>query len=192
MDPVQLGWLLCCRLFPFATVAHGAQSHRACRWVDGVMTEFFAQGDAERERGLTISMNCDRHKTQTAACQVCDHPAVESVPALYQLKTNLPRHPRASHASRVYASHASYASHTSHASHASPLACLARHPRLPRHPPPSLRLDSSASSLARSCTHSTATRPPSSLSSTTSRPTSNSTLMRPRRTQRRRRPLRWW
>ena len=39
-------------------------------WIDAVMLEFFAQGDAERELGLPISMNCDRHTVKTAACQV--------------------------------------------------------------------------------------------------------------------------
>lgn len=40
------------------------------RWIDGVMTEFFTQGDAERERGLNISMNCDRTTTKVPNSQV--------------------------------------------------------------------------------------------------------------------------
>jgi len=30
------------------------------RWIDGVLIEFFTQGDAEKARGLPVSMNCDR------------------------------------------------------------------------------------------------------------------------------------
>jgi len=40
------------------------------RWVTGVMAEFFAQGDAEREKGLPISMLCDRDTVVLAKAQV--------------------------------------------------------------------------------------------------------------------------
>jgi len=40
------------------------------RWIDGVMQEFFCQGDVERERGLPISMNCDRETVSRDKCQV--------------------------------------------------------------------------------------------------------------------------
>ena len=39
-------------------------------WIDGVIKEFFAQGDAERELGLPISMNCDRKTVDVNKCQV--------------------------------------------------------------------------------------------------------------------------
>ena len=39
-------------------------------WIDGVIKEFFAQGDAERELGLPISMNCDRNTVDVNKCQV--------------------------------------------------------------------------------------------------------------------------
>lgn len=40
------------------------------RWIEGIMQEFFAQGDAEREKGMTISMNCDRSSVVVAKAQV--------------------------------------------------------------------------------------------------------------------------
>jgi len=40
------------------------------QWVTGVMAEFFAQGDAERDLGLPISMNCDRNTVNVNKCQV--------------------------------------------------------------------------------------------------------------------------
>jgi cAMP-specific phosphodiesterase 4 len=40
------------------------------RWIDGVMLEFFLQGDAERAAGLPISMNCDRESVSVSKCQV--------------------------------------------------------------------------------------------------------------------------
>ena len=40
------------------------------KWVEGVMQEFFAQGDAERALGLPISMNCDRESVNVNKCQV--------------------------------------------------------------------------------------------------------------------------
>lgn len=40
------------------------------RWVEGVMQEFYAQGDAERARGLPISMNCDRHSVDVSKAQI--------------------------------------------------------------------------------------------------------------------------
>ena len=39
-------------------------------WVEGIMAEFFAQGDAERALGLPISMNCDRETVDANKCQV--------------------------------------------------------------------------------------------------------------------------
>lgn len=39
-------------------------------WVEGIMKEFFAQGDAERTLGLPISMNCDRESVNVNKCQV--------------------------------------------------------------------------------------------------------------------------
>jgi len=39
-------------------------------WIDGVMAEFFGQGDVERALGLPISMNCDRQTVAVAKCQV--------------------------------------------------------------------------------------------------------------------------
>lgn len=39
-------------------------------WIEGVVKEFFAQGDAERELGLPISMNCDRKTVDVNKCQV--------------------------------------------------------------------------------------------------------------------------
>lgn len=39
-------------------------------WIQGVMQEFYAQGDAERSRGLPITMNCDRHTVNVNKCQV--------------------------------------------------------------------------------------------------------------------------
>ena len=40
------------------------------RWIDGVMVEFFAQGDAEKAKGLPISMNCDRETVVMPKAQV--------------------------------------------------------------------------------------------------------------------------
>ena len=39
-------------------------------WVEGVMAEFFAQGDAEKALGLPVSMNCDRDTVDVNKCQV--------------------------------------------------------------------------------------------------------------------------
>jgi hypothetical protein len=39
-------------------------------WVEGVMAEFFAQGDAEKALGLPMSMNCDRDTVDVNKCQV--------------------------------------------------------------------------------------------------------------------------
>ena len=44
-------------------------------WVEGIMKEFFAQGDAERNLGLPISMNCDRESVNVNKCQVRDDDA---------------------------------------------------------------------------------------------------------------------
>ena len=40
------------------------------QWIDGVMEEFFVQGDAERAAGLPLSMNCDRETVVVSKCQV--------------------------------------------------------------------------------------------------------------------------
>lgn len=40
------------------------------QWIDGVMCEFFAQGDLERDKGLPLSMNCDRETVVIAKAQV--------------------------------------------------------------------------------------------------------------------------
>ena len=40
------------------------------KWIEGVMKEFFTQGDAERDLGLPISMNCDRKTVSVAKAQV--------------------------------------------------------------------------------------------------------------------------
>jgi len=39
-------------------------------WIAGVMAEFFAQGDAEKELGLPVSMNCDRHTVDVNQAQI--------------------------------------------------------------------------------------------------------------------------
>ena len=39
-------------------------------WVEGIMREFFAQGDAEKALGLPVSMNCDRESVNVNKCQV--------------------------------------------------------------------------------------------------------------------------
>jgi hypothetical protein len=49
------------------TVKPGPVYHK---WVDRVMTEFFLQGDKERELGLPISPFCDRTKTVRSKCQI--------------------------------------------------------------------------------------------------------------------------
>lgn len=40
------------------------------KWIDGVICEFFTQGDYERENGMAISMNCDRHTVTVPKAQV--------------------------------------------------------------------------------------------------------------------------
>jgi len=40
------------------------------RWIDGIIAEFFIQGDVERERSLPISMNCERAAVVVAKAQV--------------------------------------------------------------------------------------------------------------------------
>ena len=39
-------------------------------WIEGVMTEFFNQGDCEKALGLRVSMNCDRETVVVSKCQV--------------------------------------------------------------------------------------------------------------------------
>jgi len=54
-----------------ADISNPARSlHVYERWIDGVLQEFFAQGDLERERGLPISMNCDRETVTLPKSQV--------------------------------------------------------------------------------------------------------------------------
>jgi hypothetical protein len=60
-----------CLIIKAADISNPARSlHVYETWIEGVMCEFFTQGDFERSRGLTISMNCDRHAVSTAKCQV--------------------------------------------------------------------------------------------------------------------------
>ena len=40
------------------------------QWIEGVMDEFFVQGDLERDKGLPLSMNCDRESVVVAKAQV--------------------------------------------------------------------------------------------------------------------------
>ena len=40
------------------------------KWIDGVMMEFFVQGDYEREKEMAFSMNCDRHSVVLAKAQI--------------------------------------------------------------------------------------------------------------------------
>ena len=39
------------------------------QWIEGVMTEFFQQGDAEKQLSLPVSMNCDRDTVNVAITQ---------------------------------------------------------------------------------------------------------------------------
>ena len=64
------------------------------KWVGGVMAEFFAQGDAEKARGLPISMNCDRETVVTSKCQVSHgHAVTQFVIALALIRSPV-SHPR--------------------------------------------------------------------------------------------------
>lgn len=40
------------------------------KWIDGVMLEFFVQGDYERSHQMAFSMNCDRETVVIAKAQV--------------------------------------------------------------------------------------------------------------------------
>ena len=40
------------------------------KWIEGVMAEFFMQGDAERELALPISVNCNRDEVSVPKAQV--------------------------------------------------------------------------------------------------------------------------
>lgn len=40
------------------------------KWTDRVMTEFWRQGDLEREKGMDISPMCDRHNCTVERSQV--------------------------------------------------------------------------------------------------------------------------
>jgi len=42
----------------------------AIKWTDRVLAEFFKQGDLEREQGLPVSPQCNRHTTSRAASQM--------------------------------------------------------------------------------------------------------------------------
>ena len=55
------------------------------RWITGVMSEFFTQGDAERAAGLPCSLNCDRHTVVEAKAQVRISPASPPPPAVRPL-----------------------------------------------------------------------------------------------------------
>jgi hypothetical protein len=51
-------------------VGHAAKSEELhMRWTEGIVSEFFAQGDKEKEIGIPISMYCDREKTDVAKSQ---------------------------------------------------------------------------------------------------------------------------
>ena len=58
-------------LIKAADISNPARSLKVYqRWIDGVVLEFFAQGDAEKARGLPISMNCDRQTVEVPKAQV--------------------------------------------------------------------------------------------------------------------------
>jgi cAMP-specific phosphodiesterase 4 len=62
--------LLCCILH-CADISNPARpAEVAAKWSTRVLTEFFAQGDKEREAGSTISPMCDRHTTSRATSQI--------------------------------------------------------------------------------------------------------------------------
>lgn len=62
------------------------------KWVEGVMAEFFAQGDAEKAKGLPVSMNCDRDTVVVSKCQV-------------SARAMISRPPKPAHSSRNHAGH---------------------------------------------------------------------------------------
>ena len=63
--------LVMCLIIKAADISNPARPLHVYKcWIDGVMTEFFTQGDAERQAGLPISMNCDRHTVLLPKCQV--------------------------------------------------------------------------------------------------------------------------
>ena len=41
------------------------------KWLDRIMSEFFRQGDMEREKGLDLSPMCDKHTATIEKSQVC-------------------------------------------------------------------------------------------------------------------------
>jgi cAMP-specific phosphodiesterase 4 len=60
-----------CLIIKAADISNPARSlHVYKQWIGCVMTEFWAQGDAERAAGFSISMNCDRHNASISRCQV--------------------------------------------------------------------------------------------------------------------------
>lgn len=60
-----------CLVIKAADISNPARPlHVYNKWIDGVMTEFFAQGDTERQMGMPISMNCDRYAVVVPKCQV--------------------------------------------------------------------------------------------------------------------------
>jgi len=62
--------LLCCILH-CADISNPARpAEVAAKWSTRVLTEFFAQGDKEREAGSTISPMCDRNTTSRATSQI--------------------------------------------------------------------------------------------------------------------------
>jgi 3'5'-cyclic nucleotide phosphodiesterase len=53
-----------------ADVGHAAKSRDLhLRWTDLIVEEFFAQGDLEKEKGLVVSMYCDRNKASVPKSQ---------------------------------------------------------------------------------------------------------------------------
>eukprot|EP00325_Prymnesiales_sp_UTEX-LB-985_P014541 CAMPEP_0174756576 /NCGR_PEP_ID=MMETSP1094-20130205/106824_1 /TAXON_ID=156173 /ORGANISM="Chrysochromulina brevifilum, Strain UTEX LB 985" /LENGTH=443 /DNA_ID=CAMNT_0015962481 /DNA_START=48 /DNA_END=1379 /DNA_ORIENTATION=+ len=60
-----------CLIIKAADISNPARNLKIYeKWIDGVMTEFVTQGDYERDNGMTISMNCDRHNVTVPKAQV--------------------------------------------------------------------------------------------------------------------------
>lgn len=54
-----------------ADISSPAKSYPICKeWTDRIYIEFFAQGDAEKNNGLPVSLLCDRETTNTNKSQV--------------------------------------------------------------------------------------------------------------------------
>jgi len=60
-----------CLIIKAADISNPARDLKTySKWIDGVMTEFCVQGDYERDNGMAISMNCDRHTVTVPKAQV--------------------------------------------------------------------------------------------------------------------------